>query len=111
MKIVPDLKTKLSRILGFDIRREKYAYDRDPRFGHMSETRIADKWVSTTCGYFSVGGGVLVGVRDGKAVAARGDPRHPVNAGKLCPKGLSEHHILNAPGRATQPLLRKRGKL
>ena len=111
MKIVPDLKTKLSRILGFDIRREKYAYDRDPRFGHMSETRIADKWVSTTCGYCSVGCGMLVGVREGKAVAARGDPRHPVNAGKLCPKGLSEHHILNAPGRATQPLLRKRGKL
>lgn len=111
MKIVPDIKTKLSRILGFDIRREKYAYDRDPRFGHMSETRIADKWVSTTCGYCSVGCGMLVGVRDGKAVAARGDPRHPVNAGKLCPKGLSEHHILHAPGRATQPLLRKRGKL
>ena len=54
---------------------------------------------------------MLIGVKDGKAVAARGNPDHPVNRGKLCPKGLSEHHILDAPGRATQPLLRKNGKL
>jgi anaerobic selenocysteine-containing dehydrogenase len=107
----PPIKTRLSRILGFDTRREKYAYDKDPRFGHISETRIADKWLSTTCGYCSVGCGMLVGVRDGKAVAVRGNPDHPVNAGKLCPKGLSEHHILSAPGRAKQPLLRKNGKL
>ena len=105
------LKTKLARILGIDIRREKYAYDKDPRFGHISETRIADKWLSTTCGYCSVGCGMLVGVKDGKAVAVRGNPAHPVNVGKLCPKGLSEHHILDAPGRAKQPLLRKQGKL
>jgi anaerobic selenocysteine-containing dehydrogenase len=111
MKLVPDIKTKLSRILGFDIRREKYAYDKDPRFGHISETRIADKWLSTTCGYCSVGCGMLVGVKNGKAVSVRGNPAHPVNVGKLCPKGLSEHHILDAPGRATQPLLRKQGKL
>jgi anaerobic selenocysteine-containing dehydrogenase len=111
MKLVPDIKTKLSRILGFDIRREKYAYDKDPRFGHISETRIADKWLSTTCGYCSVGCGMLIGVKNGKAVSVRGNPAHPVNVGKLCPKGLSEHHILDAPGRATQPLLRKQGKL
>jgi len=54
---------------------------------------------------------MLVGVKDGRAVAARGNPEHPVNRGKLCPKGLSEHHILDAPGRATHPLLRKNGKL
>jgi anaerobic selenocysteine-containing dehydrogenase len=44
-------------------------------------------------------------------VAVRGNPLHPVNRGKLCPKGLSEHHILDAPGRAKQPLLRKNGVL
>jgi hypothetical protein len=70
-----------------------------------------DRWVKTTCGYCSVGCGMLIGVKDGKAVAARGNPDHPVNRGKLCPKGFSEHHILDAPGRATQPLLRKDGKL
>jgi assimilatory nitrate reductase catalytic subunit len=54
---------------------------------------------------------MLVGVKDGKAVSVRGNPDHPVNLGKLCPKGLSEHHILDAPGRAKHPLLRKDGKL
>src|SRR5260370_15821255 len=54
---------------------------------------------------------MLVGVRAGRAVAARGDERHPVNRGKLCPKGLSEHHTLAAAGRAQYPLLRRNGKL
>lgn len=54
---------------------------------------------------------MLVGVREGKAVAVRGNTEHPVNSGKLCPKGLSEHHILTAPGRAKTPLLRKNGVL
>ena len=111
MTTVLDVKRKLSRLLGLDIRREQYAYARDPRFGHMAETRIAETWVATTCGYCSVGCGMLVGVKDGKAVAVRGDAAHAVNAGKLCPKGLSEHHILDAPGRARQPLLRKNGAL
>jgi assimilatory nitrate reductase catalytic subunit len=54
---------------------------------------------------------MLVGVKDDKAVTVRGNPAHPVNLGKLCPKGLSEHHILDAPGRAKTPLLRKDGVL
>jgi anaerobic selenocysteine-containing dehydrogenase len=99
------------RLLGIDIARAKYAYAKDPRFGHISESRVADSWVKTTCGYCSVGCGMLIGVKDGKAVAARGNPDHPANRGKLCPKGLSEHHMLTAPGRATTPLLRKDGVL
>ena len=101
------LFTKLKRTLGFDIRKDEYAYAEDSRFGHVSATRAADKWVPTTCGYCSVGCGMLVGVKDGKAVAVRGNPAHPVNLGKLCPKGLSEHHILAAEGRATTPMLRQ----
>ena len=111
MTTLVDAKTRLKRMLGLDIRKEQYTYGEDPQFGHITETRIAESWVATTCGYCSVGCGMLVGVRDGKAVAVRGNPAHPVNAGKLCPKGLSEHHILNAPGRARQPLLRKGGTL
>jgi anaerobic selenocysteine-containing dehydrogenase len=103
--------TRLRRALGIDTRQSEYTYQKDPRFGHITSTRVADKWVKTTCGYCSVGCGMLVGTKDGKAVSVRGNPDHPVNRGKLCPKGLSEHHILDAPGRATQPLLRKDGKL
>jgi assimilatory nitrate reductase catalytic subunit len=49
---------------------------------------------------------MLVGVRQGRAVAVEGDPDHPVNQGRLCPKGLSEHHTLTAPGRLTSPMAR-----
>jgi len=54
---------------------------------------------------------MFLGVKDGRAVAVRGNPAHPVNSGKLCPKGLAEHYTLEAPGRAKYPLLRQNGKL
>jgi len=101
----------LKRLAGLDILSEKYAYAHDAEFGYMAESRVADDWVATTCGYCSVGCGMLVGVKDGRAVAARGDQRHPVNRGKLCPKGLSEHHTIAAGGRAQYPLLRTNGRL
>jgi anaerobic selenocysteine-containing dehydrogenase len=103
--------TKLRRALGIDTLQSEYTYQKDPRFGHVSTARVAEKWVKTTCGYCSVGCGMLVGIKNGKAVSVRGNPDHPVNRGKLCPKGLSEHHILDAAGRAKHPLLRKNGKL
>src|SRR5215813_1439326 len=79
--------------------------------GFTSAQKIPDKWVSTTCGYCSVGCGMLVGVKDGKAVSVRGNPNHPVNHGMLCPKGLAEHHTIEVETRARYPLLRKNGKL
>lgn len=101
----------LRRHLGLDTLAEKYAYATDPEFGYTSAQKIPDRWVATTCGYCSVGCGMFIGVKDGKAVSVRGNPNHPVNFGKLCPKGLSEHYILEAPNRAEYPLLRKNGKL
>ena len=111
MSFADQLLTRLCRKLGIDTLPGKYSYANDPRFGKVSASRVADRWVKTTCGYCSVGCGMEVGVKDGKAVAVRGNENHPVNRGKLCPKGLSEHHTLTAPGRARQPLLRKQGKL
>ncbi len=111
MSFANQLLTRLRRKLGIDTLPGKYRYANDPRFGRVSASRVADRWVKTTCGYCSVGCGMEVGVKDEKAVAVRGNESHPVNRGKLCPKGLSEHHTLTAPGRAKQPLLRKQGKL
>ncbi|MBL8241174.1 MAG: nitrate reductase [Bryobacterales bacterium] len=99
------------RLLGLDNLSEQYAYTDDPVLGHTSAARASEKWVKTTCGYCSVGCGMEVGVRDNKAVAVRGWEGHPVSFGKLCPKGLSEHHTLSAPNRAQYPLLRKNGNL
>lgn len=101
MSTISKLRHTLDRALGIDTRQKDYAYSRDPAFGHISTTRVADTWTKTTCGYCSVGCGMLVGTKNGKAVAVRGNPNHPVNVGKLCPKGLSEHHILDSPGQAS----------
>ncbi len=92
--------------LGLGTHAGDYQYGTDDRFGVVSESRLPDRWVRTTCGYCSVGCGMLIGVREGAAVAVRGDPDHPVNQGRLCPKGLSEHHTLAAGGRLHVPLVR-----
>jgi assimilatory nitrate reductase catalytic subunit len=99
------------RFLGIDIAREKYRYATDAAIGHISAQKVADEWVKTTCGYCSVGCGMTLGIRDGKVVTSRGDPDHPVNRGKLCPKGLAEHYVLTAQNRAVHPLMRRKGTL
>ena len=101
---------ELKRKFGLNILSEKYSYGWDPTVGYTSAQKIPDQWVSTTCGYCSVGCGMFIGVKDGCAVSVRGNPDHPVNLGKLCPKGLSEHYTLQAENRAKYPLLRKKGK-
>lgn len=100
-----------SRLIGIDNARSKYAFGKDALIGHISARKSAHHWVNTTCGYCSVGCGMKVGVRNGKAVTSRGNPDHPVNRGKLCPKGLAEHYVLEAEGRALHPQLRRSGKL
>ena len=103
--------TVLGRALGLDTRAQQYAYAVDPVMGHTAARKIPDRWVRTTCGYCSVGCGMFIGVKDGRAVSVRGDPDHPVNCGMLCPKGLSEHVTLHAPTRARYPLLRRHRRL
>jgi len=100
----------LARKSGLDIRSSEYSYSEDPVLGFSSSRKHADQWVNSTCGYCSVGCGMQLGVKDGHVVSVRGNPDHPVNAGKLCPKGLAEHYAIEAEGRARYPLLRKNGQ-
>ena len=93
------------RLLGLDHGGDRYQYVDDPVRGPVHESRRADRWVRTTCGYCSVGCGMLLGVAGERVVAVAGDPDHPVNRGRLCPKGLSEHHTITAPGRLTVPTI------
>ncbi len=101
----------LRRLLGLDTNADRYSYATDPVMGHTSASRIPDQWVPTTCGYCSVGCGMFIGVKDGRASSVRGNPDHPVNKGLLCPKGLSEHQTIDASTRARYPLLRRRRRL
>jgi anaerobic selenocysteine-containing dehydrogenase len=101
----------IMRRLGLDTHADRYAYGVDSITGFTSAGRMPDEWVATTCGYCSVGCGMFIGVKDGRAVSVRGNPDHPVNRGWLCPKGLSEHHTLAASNRATHPLIRQGDRL
>src|SRR6186713_657719 len=96
----------LKRLLGLDTRADRYSYAVDQVAGYVSAQKVPDKWVATTCGYCSVGCGMFIGVKDGKAVSVRGNPDHKVNRGLLCPKGLSEHYTIRTDNRALYPMLR-----
>jgi len=52
--------------------------------GALRETR-------STCPYCGTGCGVIVQARGDAIVGVRGDPEHPANFGKLCPKGQTLH--------------------
>ncbi|MEL6894077.1 MAG: nitrate reductase, partial [Actinomycetota bacterium] len=91
--------------LGFDHGGDRYGYVEDDTFGVINREQRVDRWVRTTCGYCSVGCGMYVGVRDDRIVATKGDPDHPVNRGRLCPKGLAEHLPIHAPGRLRHPTI------
>src|SRR3989338_4896205 len=97
---------RAKRRLGVGTQEGKYAYDLDEQFGWMSQAKIPDHWVATTCGYCSVGCGMFIGVKGDQAVSVRGNPEHPVNEGRLCPKGLAEHYAISAPNRAKWPLFK-----
>ncbi|MES1257198.1 MAG: nitrate reductase [Acidobacteriota bacterium] len=99
------------RAIGLDNLAEEYTFARGESTGYTSARKIPDHWVSTTCGYCSVGCGIEIGVKDGHPVSSRALASHPVNRGKLCPKGLSEHYTIDAENRAEYPLLRRNGKL
>src|SRR5262245_27861532 len=99
------LLARVGALIGLDHGGERYRYVEEPGRGPVVASRAAERWVRTTCGYCSVGCGMLLGVRDGRAVAVEGDPDHPVNRGRLCPKGLSEHQMIAAEGRLTVPLV------
>jgi anaerobic selenocysteine-containing dehydrogenase len=99
----PSWRSRLARVIGRDHGGDRYRMTETPMQGPVSESRAAHHWVRTTCGYCSVGCGMLLGVRDGRAVAVQGDADHPVNRGRLCPKGLCEHQMIHADGRLRRP--------
>ncbi len=69
-------------------------------------------WHKSVCRYCGVGCGVMIGTKDGKVVAVKGDGENPVNKGLLCVKGYYLNRIMEAEeGRILKPLVRKDGKL
>lgn len=78
--------------------------------GVAEAAETAEEWKKSPCRFCGVGCGVLVGLRQGKVVAVKGDPEAPVNRGLLCIKGYSLPKILYGADRYRAPLLRQGNK-
>lgn len=70
-----------------------------------SEDGIA--WHKGVCRFCGTGCGLLVGVKNGRVVATKGDPDAPVNRGLNCVKGYFNAKIPYGRDRLTQPLMRR----
>ncbi|GAB4302196.1 MAG: periplasmic nitrate reductase subunit alpha [Desulfuromonadia bacterium] len=68
-------------------------------------------WGKAPCRFCGTGCGVLVGVKNGKIVATKGDPAAPVNKGLNCIKGYFLSKILYGKDRLTKPLIRKGNRM
>jgi anaerobic selenocysteine-containing dehydrogenase len=66
----------------------------------------AAKVIKSGCLMCHGGCGILVTVKDGRAVKLEGDPARPNNRGKLCPKGKAGLDLLYHPDRLHHPLKR-----
>lgn len=66
----------------------------------------ADRVGTSICPYCAVGCAQLVYARDGKPIHIEGDPRSPVNAGTLCPKGAGTLGMLLSEKRINHVLYR-----
>lgn len=65
-----------------------------------------DKSVYSTCGLCSVGCGAYIAVKDNEIVGIKGNGDHPINRGRLGPKGENQWHANRAPDRLKTPLIR-----
>ncbi|MGE0537443.1 MAG: molybdopterin oxidoreductase family protein [Pirellulales bacterium] len=66
----------------------------------------ADRVAGSVCGFCSTGCNLNVHLRDSAAVGLTPAADYPVNLGMACPKGWEALAVLDAPDRATTPLLR-----
>jgi anaerobic selenocysteine-containing dehydrogenase len=67
-----------------------------------SHTRLRGASVTHgVCPYCAVGCSQLSFAKDGEIVAIEGDPRSPVNEGRLCPKGANTLELVSNPHRPT----------
>lgn len=68
------------------------------------------KYVPTICPYCGTGCGLNFVVKDDKIVGVEPYKRHPVNEGKVCPKGNFGYEFSNREDRLTTPLIKENGE-
>ena len=65
-----------------------------------------ERSTASVCGFCSTGCNLNIHQRGEEAIGLSPAPDYPVNLGMACPKGWEALAVLEAPDRATQPLLR-----
>ncbi len=66
-------------------------------------------WYASTCRECPAGCGMLVKNRDGRVIKVEGNPMHPVNTGRLCPRGQASVQGLYNPDRHREPMVGEGG--
>jgi assimilatory nitrate reductase catalytic subunit len=74
--------------------------------GLVPETSRPQATTAMVCGFCSTGCSLDIHLRDGEAIGLTPTVAYPVNQGMACPKGWESLAVLDAPDRATVPLLR-----
>ncbi len=77
--------------------------------GQVPARQAPDAVTTSVCGYCSTGCALDIHLRDGQAVGLSATTKYPVNIGMACPKGWEALSVLDAPDRATTPLVRGAG--
>lgn len=72
--------------------------------GQTETPPYTQQWISTICLMCPGGCGVLVRTINGRAVKIEGNPLHPVNTGKVCPKANASLQVLYDPDRIKGPM-------
>jgi nitrate reductase NapA len=73
------------------------------------EAEAGMQWDKGVCRFCGTGCGIMIGTKEGRIVATKGDPDAPVNRGLNCIKGYFNGKILYGKDRLTQPLMRMKG--
>ncbi len=106
MRRVVEKMKPLVRAWDGPLTQELVQHPGDFGLGKVPARLTPDDVTTVVCGYCSTGCGLKVHLKDGRAVNLSADTEYPVNLGMACPKGWEALTPLNAPDRATTPLLR-----
>ncbi|MDL2059426.1 nitrate reductase catalytic subunit NapA [Mesosutterella sp. AGMB02718] len=75
--------------------------------GAAREAEAGITWTKGVCRFCGTGCGLLVGTKNGRIVATKGDPDCEVNRGLTCLKGYYNSEIMYGKDRLTRPLMRR----
>ncbi len=82
-------------------------YAEMPEYQHIGKST----YYATTCRECPAGCGLIVRTFEGRAIKVEGNPNHPVNRGKICPRGLTSVQGVYNLDRITGPVMQgRRGK-